>query len=523
MFSGVMNAFSSFTGKTDPTPVQDPDDTGVTNFFDFLCAVFARIAYTDAPISLFLISSILEKIPPTIITALSTIQDISKLNDLDEQTMFGLPNGTIPTRTYNEKLCVDIRKYAEIMNAIIDDKETTKTSGNVSVISIADSNYGDVLIIGIKTLPNFVFVAYRGTYSAKTAQSYVQVSSIFPKPIEDNGKALQGIAKITYEIINSTSYAIEEMAKILGNTSAIPVFTGHSLGGAMATLMTRHWYNVKNHELYEQKDKQKAPPLIKPVCISFGAPRVLSKTTSEALCTRITNGDIVFHRYSNDGDPVTAAPVTGGYHHPCSSDKDKAAKRHEKVSRYCNSSSVTNATDVMPHIDYTKKIRCKKEPPNRLTKMANLAPRMAFHTTYLYVNFVKAADITHMALGAVPTGATSEIGRIVKDKKNNTVMRILQMDGDNLVGKYKVRYVDLTTVRSERTDATYAISDAKITREIFNDLLKEAKEIFINPAPFKKNVNAQEVKMFNSETKPIVGGKRKTRKRSKSRFTSSSI
>jgi len=479
--------------KTDPKP--DEDNTGLTNFFDFFCAVLSRIAYTDAPISLFLISAVLKSIPTPLITKLNTIDDISKLNDLDEETLFNLTaNKEIKTRTYETKLHVDLIPYAEKINTIIDNKDINITSDDVKVISIADSNYGDVLIIGIKSLNKFVFVAYRGTYSAKTAQSYVQLASISPKPIEENGKALQGIAKITYEIINTTFYAIQEMSAFLDNPNASPVFTGHSLGGAMATLMTRHWYNVNTK------------PVIKPVCISFGAPRVLSKSTSEALCDHIMNGDIVFHRYGNDGDPVTAAPVTGGFYHPCSSDKNKSEKKHEKVSRYCNSSSVTNTTDVMPHIDYTKKIRCKKDPPSRLTKMANIVPRMAFHTSYLYVSFIKAADITHMALGSTLTSVTTEIGRLQKGSKHNTVMRILQMTGDKLLGKYKVGYVDLTTVRPDIS--TYAISDSGMTKENFKKILADSKDIFIEPAPFTKRVNAQDVKSFNT----IVKGGRKTRK-----------
>jgi hypothetical protein len=36
----------------------DADTVGLDNFFDFICAVFSRIAYTEDPMPLFLISGV---------------------------------------------------------------------------------------------------------------------------------------------------------------------------------------------------------------------------------------------------------------------------------------------------------------------------------------------------------------------------------------------------------------------------------------------------------------------------------
>ena len=81
----------------------NPEDlTGLASFFDFLCAVFSRIAYTEDPMPLFLISGVFRIISKDLLVPLSKITNISQLNQ-DEDILFNLrsPNNTIPIRTYN--------------------------------------------------------------------------------------------------------------------------------------------------------------------------------------------------------------------------------------------------------------------------------------------------------------------------------------------------------------------------------------------------------------------------------------
>lgn len=51
------------------------DFVGLASFFDFLCAIFSRIAYTETPIQLFLLSGVFKIIPEELVMSLSKISD----------------------------------------------------------------------------------------------------------------------------------------------------------------------------------------------------------------------------------------------------------------------------------------------------------------------------------------------------------------------------------------------------------------------------------------------------------------
>ena len=55
-------------------------------------------------------------------------------------------------------------------------------SSNVKYISISTSNYSSVYIIADK-LTNIIFIAFRGTYSIKSALSYLKLTSVKPYQI----------------------------------------------------------------------------------------------------------------------------------------------------------------------------------------------------------------------------------------------------------------------------------------------------------------------------------------------------
>ena len=63
-------------------PVMD-DLTGLACFFDFLCAVFSRIAYSEAPMPLFLLSGVFRILPKDLLDTLSQITNITDLNGDD--------------------------------------------------------------------------------------------------------------------------------------------------------------------------------------------------------------------------------------------------------------------------------------------------------------------------------------------------------------------------------------------------------------------------------------------------------
>ena len=88
------------------------DLTGLTSFFDFLCAVFSRIAYSEVPMPLFLLSGVLRIIPKKLLLRLREITDISKLNQ-DEQDFFNLndPSNELLISTGEDDPIVEIRTY----------------------------------------------------------------------------------------------------------------------------------------------------------------------------------------------------------------------------------------------------------------------------------------------------------------------------------------------------------------------------------------------------------------------------
>jgi hypothetical protein len=462
----------------------ESDLIGLSCFFDFLCAVFSRIAYEETPRPLYLLSQIFSSIiPEELIIALSKITNISELNDDTALlTNFG-PNDKIKIRTYNGKNYVNFIEYAEKINILIEGYKrygcyTFPTSTNIILEAIATSNYGNVLIIGVKTMPNFVFTAFRGTYSAKTAASYTRPSSLFPVQISPNTKILGGIGKILFEILytilEANKYIAQQLLQTNNNPnvkSVIPVFTGHSLGGGMATIL--------DYEYCKEGPKIIVPvPVLAevPICITFGSPRVLSKTTSENLCKRIIGNKTLFRRYSNDGDPVTALPPVN-YYHPCSSKNDKASGYRKIVARDCKSSTLTTKsianlmpsdyvtdkiTSDLPHAysESKKAIKCRDTEASIATKLSNSAPNMFDHMTYLYVSFARAATITDLVTSAA---GSKEVSRVEMDvpklnlTKGDTIMTITHMVGNGSIGKISSSAIDLVKIRKKLGDTTLLI------------------------------------------------------------------
>jgi hypothetical protein len=499
-----------FSSKSTPKE----DLTGLASFFDFLCAVFSRIAYSEAPMPLFLLSGVFKIIPQELLKPLSKITNISQLNQ-DEEVLFNLndTNNTIPVRTYNGKKYVNFTQYAEQINILIEDTKNSpyysqNTDQNIKIISLADSNYGDVLIIGIKYLPNFVFTAFRGTYSTKTAQSYIQMSSFNPVKIYKGIRVLKGIAKIEFEMLHGILAANNDIVTtFLKTNNTIPVFTGHSLGGALATLLDLEYCGI-----IEKKGSNAFTPLSgSPVCISFGAPRVLDKDTSEDLCGKIVSNKTLFHRYSNDGDPVTALPPPGfGFYHPCSSKNDKSKGYRKLVSRDCKSS--TKMSSNLARSEYTKPINCRDVEPTFLTKVANAGPNMFDHMTYLYISFAQAADLAHLIGKSAFTVETTEIGRVKNTnpqfsvKSGDTEMRIVQMTGNGNTGEYTEDFVDLVKLRTKNDKILH--EDSFLSKKIFSDILyakKDKIDATFNeqtklPIPFPKKVDD---KQLEDEEDPI--------------------
>ena len=511
---------------------QPIDLIGDATFFNFLCAVFSRIAYVEDPLTLFLCSDVINNIFTKKILEKFCVDNTADLNDDDKLFQLSDKNPLeLPTRTYNGKLYVDFIDYAKKVNSLIENTKTSPyytgtTDIDLSIVSIADSNYGDTLIIRMSFL-NIVFTVFRGTYSAKTAQSYSQVSTLVPKIIDDDGdKGLGGIAKIELETAKTTLNAMLWEANLYKNIEKkiIIAITGHSLGGAMATIKTFEFLKNNKNDL-GSTDKENRFFNINPIpiCVSFGAPRVLGKNSNEKLCGWITNKELFFTRCSNRGDPVTSVPSSKlGYYHPCSDTTDTIQVTTKKnVLEECNSpvsviqgaSKLANG-EVPVTVVYTKKMNCSNVLPSTGLKSIISGTSVPDHIVYYYVSFAKATDVKSFASSTL---SSKEIARIAKTttfsdnitiKYGDTKLRLIFMQGDKTkdnegFGMYSDVFLDLKNIEkaliNTKTSLTSAYSRDDIdTSVVFKMLTENATKTVLEmepntkpniPMPFKKISN----------------------------------
>ena len=171
-------------------------------------------------------------------------------------------------------------------------------SSNIKYVSISTSNYSSVYIIADK-LTNCIFIAFRGTYSIKSALSYLKFTSIKPYKTckKSNNGFLLGIFKIVGEMFYTTCESINFLSKDFLKTSDYKlVTTGHSLGGGCAQIFS--------YLLIKQK------PNLKITCVTFGGPRTMNKALITKYNNYIENKVIMFRRYVTNGDPIPLLPIT---------------------------------------------------------------------------------------------------------------------------------------------------------------------------------------------------------------------
>jgi hypothetical protein len=398
-----------------------------------------------------------------------------------DDAVFGLAKNAdhFPTRVYNGRKYIDFMEYVEKINILIErTKESPyyhqKTDPNIRIISIADSNYGECFVTGIKYIPNFVFVAYRGTYSIKTAASYVKPSSAIPLTIYGDTAMIKGIAKITFEIIHAITNAMMYISltflkkKSTFFIKPIPTITAHSLGGAMSTIL-----------VYEYIQKiSKIPNVAKclsseAICINFGTPRVLGKAASEHLCKMVVNGRVLFHRFSNYGDIITSLAPTGmGFYHPCSSHDNKVKDYRKLVARDCNSS--TTSKQHFKTSDYNISIDCTNKEPDFFTKLKKSGVNLNEHGSYLYVSFLNSDPKFGKPFSSTEIGRVHNTNEQYGIKHRDTEIRVVQMIGNGRAGIYTVAFADLAKLREQGDTVLH--EDSKDTYSVFNILLDGKNE-----------------------------------------------
>jgi hypothetical protein len=327
---------------------------------------------------------------------------------------------------------------------------------HVQYISLAWSNYSTVYIIADKRA-NSIFVVYRGTASIKGITSYVNFNSFNKNgPCDDDDDAyIPGVFKITTEaihtLIESISYLATHFLKASKPNSVKVITTGHSLGGAMATIFAYMYVGIRNNSA------QKLDALDKQIiCVSVGAPRCINDATLKKYNHFINMNMIMYRRVVTKGDPVSQMPHKAyfGYHHP--GDKMKSKNGLE----FCQS---TYSGLYGNFIDYNKSSNCKTIEDRVLSYIGE--HNSYDHFNYLYVSY----------LSLIPTDFRRyEIPR--EPGSGDTVMRV--MLGSN---RHDTKVAFFNLVKSRGSD--YKKSIFKFITDIHN------QDIMMTPNAFQKLIS----------------------------------
>ena len=455
--------FFNDDNKNDNTSTEVKVEYGKVPFITFICVILSKLAYlpdcgflpryeqifgsnklthmskfcnNDQPF-IHLDDDIEDNpIPTSILTAIKEahIEDIFKDNKIFKKCK----DITFYTDTASNEKFVDFIKYAEFFNILNGStnkkhkalKQNIAGGGSkneyVQYISLAWSNYSTIYIVADKR-SNSIFIVYRGTASFKGITSYINFNTFNKNgPCDTDDAYIPGIFKITTEAIHtlfeSVSYLATNFLKATKTNSVKVLVTGHSLGGAMATIFSYLYSGIRNNNTNVINNLSVLSKQI--VCISVGAPRCINNATLKRFNHLINHNLIMYRRLVTKGDPIPLLPHKAyfGYHHP--GDNMKGSKNGVE---YCQS---TYSGFYGNFIDYDKSSDCKSKEGEVLSYIGD-------HNTYDHLNYLY---VSYLSL--TPTGfATNEI---IRSNSGDTVMRIIL--GSNKYDK-KVAFFNLVKSR----------------------------------------------------------------------------
>ena len=339
-----------------------------------------------------------------------------------------------------------------------DDLQKNISSDSIQYISICSSNYSGIYVVADKRM-NTIFVCFRGTYSPKSALTYLQVKTLAPTKICENTEDgyLLGVFKITAEVFYTIRESIRYLSKHFLKTKDFKlVTTGHSLGGGIASIFSYLW---------TQKHKQH----LKIICITFGSPRVMNGHLIKKFNKLIHDKIIMYTRYISNGDPFVKLPLTSkkfenSYYFP-----DNYDHSLDYVAITCN------------YMKKTNKVKCNLK---NKTKKAKLS--LINHGLYLGIMFKDAAN-----------GKTNFNKEIKRDIDNSTLCRIIIWNK-----KYKAVFFNLNDVK-------YNIPKEKnmITNIIKKFILDyKHQDIYMNTQAFEKLIK-NSTELDNTDLNPLAPNK----------------
>jgi hypothetical protein len=532
---------------------QKENEFGDIPFFVFYSTVLSRLAYFTSEDFL---PAYLDIFGPIIKTSLMEDINNAPIDKIFDPSIYKktISSERIPVFDFEGQQHVDFKKMAEQINDVnikfvkrrtirLNSKpevkgEVTEMKGGagdytVAYISISTSNYAGYYILVDTRMPNSIFVLFRGTYSTKSAGSYSKPSSIVPfnvakqytkAELEDLLKenqaqmfgVLTGINKILEDVYHSIIESMVYLSKTYLNASSpesVKVFTtGHSLGGALTTLFTADW-----KEFTELPQYNKAPYNIfskKICCVSLAAPRVLSSGYSNYFCKQTIEGNILFRRVTNRGDPVPALPsksftgiMSEGFQHPCSA-KKYAKTQREVISLDCGSAQSGK------NPDYLKPLYCRKTKTGALS--GNISGNILAHTAYLYINFFNAIDLKELGVSSLPSSFKSKTSELTRTKTGATNTRIIlgtgKVVGDSTDLQFKSIFFTLNDLRpkpvtSTDPNATPIISsDLLMNQQVFEELIKNMTSMDVDNLNPLSSDNMFQPTVFKDKLMPNVTG-----------------